>query len=83
MEIVYFCNMKQIKKYSSAHPARPRKYKVVFMLNEDEHKAVERYLVKYRITNKSRWYRETIISHILKNLEEDYPTLFNENEMRR
>jgi hypothetical protein len=53
------------------------------MLNEDEHKAVDRYLSKYKIENKSRWYRETIISHILKNLEEDYPTLFRENEMRR
>lgn len=53
------------------------------MVNEDEHKAIERYLGRYKISNKSRWFRETIISHILKNLEEDYPTLFNEYEMRR
>ena len=26
---------------------------------------------------------ETILSHILKTLEEDYPTLFKETEMRR
>ena len=35
------------------------------MVNEDEHKAIERYLGRYKISNKSRWFRETIISHIL------------------
>jgi hypothetical protein len=53
------------------------------MLNNEEYKTVERYLAKYKIANKSRWYRETILSHILKTLEEDYPTLFKETEMRR
>ena len=53
------------------------------MLNDDEYKTVQRYLDKYRIANKSRWYRETILSHIMRTLEEDYPTLFNENEMIR
>ncbi|WP_373457001.1 hypothetical protein [Parabacteroides sp. 52] len=53
------------------------------MLNEEEQKAVTRYLDRYKIKNKSRWYRETIMKHILKMMEEDYPTLFNENEMRR
>ena len=75
--------MTKIRKYSSPQPNRPRVYKVTFMLNDDEQKAVERYLAKYKIINKPRWYRETILSHILKTLEEDYPTLFNENEMRR
>lgn len=71
------------RKYSSPLPNHPRVHKVTFMLNDDEHKVVERYLARYKIINKSRWYRETILFHILKTLEEDYPTLFNENEMRR
>ena len=75
--------MVQIKKYSTATPLHPRIHKVTFMLNDEEQKAVDRYLAKYKIANKSRWYRETILTHILKTLEEDYPTLFNENEMRR
>ena len=66
--------MKEERKYSSAHPNHPRVHKVTFMLNDEEHKAVKRYLSRYKIENKSRWY---------KTLEEDYPTLFNENEMRR
>ena len=80
---MYLCVVKENRKYSAANPKRPRKYKVVNMVNEDDHKAIERYLGRYKISNKSRRFRETINSHILKNLEEDYPTLFNENEMRR
>lgn len=80
----YICKTMTLKrKYSSPQPNHPRVHKVTFMLNDDEQKAVERYLARYKIINKSRWYRETILSHILKTLEEDYPTLFNENEMRR
>jgi hypothetical protein len=60
-----------------------RIHRVAFNLNQDEYRTVERYLKKYEISNKSRWYRETILFHILKILEEDYPTLFKENEMRR
>jgi hypothetical protein len=60
-----------------------RVHRVAFKLNETEFKAVERYIGRYKITNRSRWYRETILLHILKTLEEDYPTLFNEHEMRR
>lgn len=71
--------MKEERKYSSAHPNHPRVHKVTFMLNDEEHKAVKRYLSRYKIENKSRWYRETILSHILKTLEEDYPTLLKGN----
>ena len=49
----------------------------------DEGTADTIYLKKYKITNRSRWYRETIIGHVLKSMEQDYPTLFEENEMRR
>ena len=41
------------------------------------------FLEKYKITNKSRWLRETILMFIHKNMEEDYPTLFGEHDMRR
>jgi hypothetical protein len=60
-----------------------REHRIVFMLNDMEHNAIVRYLSKYKITNKSNWYRSTILTHVWKMMEEDYPTLFNENEMRR
>jgi hypothetical protein len=75
--------MKKVRKYSPSVPDMPRTKKISFMLNEEEYKTINNYLLKYKITNRSRWYRETILSHILKILEQDYPTLFSENEMRR
>ncbi|MDL2322356.1 hypothetical protein LJC52_00020 [Bacteroidales bacterium OttesenSCG-928-A17] len=60
-----------------------RTNRISFMLNDEEFKTIENYLIKYKINNRSRWYRETIMTHILKVLEQDYPTLFGENEMRR
>ncbi|MDR1919820.1 MAG: hypothetical protein LBQ65_09280 [Tannerellaceae bacterium] len=67
----------------SSQTKQLRIHRVTFNLTSDEYKTVTRYIGKYKITNKSRWYRETILLHILKTLEADYPTLFKENEMRR
>lgn len=72
----------RIKRHLNSKP-KPRTKRVVFTLNDDEHDLIKFYLKKYKISNCSRWYRETIISHILKNMDQDYPTLFEENEMRR
>ena len=44
--------MREERKYSSAHPNHPRVHKVTFMLNDEEHKAVKRYLSRYKIENK-------------------------------
>lgn len=60
-----------------------RERRMSILLSEDEQQLIERYLVKYKITNKSRWLRETILLFIHKNMEEDYPTLFGEHDMRR
>jgi hypothetical protein len=54
-----------------------------FLVNADEKQTIENYLRKYKISNRSRWMRETLITFIIKNLDQDYPTLFNEQEMRR
>ena len=75
--------MKTKSKHPKQAPRSPRSNRISFMLNEEEYKTIESYLTKYKISNRSRWYRETILSHILKVLEKDYPTLFGENEMRR
>lgn len=62
-------------------PARTDRYS--FLVSQEEKNLIESYLKKYGIENHSRWMRETLISFILKNLDQDYPTLFNEQEMRR
>ena len=62
---------------------RPRTKKINCMVSQEEFELIEFYLKKYKITNRSRWFRQLMIGHILRNFEQDYPTLFNENEMRR
>lgn len=75
--------MKRTKKAKLAGRSSARCKKAVFLLNEEEYGLISFYLKKYKITNKSRWFRETILNYVLKNMEQDYPTLFEENEMRR
>lgn len=75
--------MAKKKKKKPIKPKVPRDKRVAFMLTADEQGAMDRYLDKYKIKNRSRWFRETLLGHILRVYEDDYPTLFSENEMRR
>lgn len=63
-------------------PPPQRKQRLVCLMSEKEMQIVERYLKKYRITNRSRWLRETVLGIIYQKLLDDYPTLFNENDMK-
>lgn len=75
---------KRDKKCAKASVTEPkRELRMTCLMSEDEQKIVDRYLEKYKITNKSRWLRETILMFVYKNMEEDYPTLFGEHDMRR
>lgn len=63
-------------------PARNKKnslrtHKCVFTLNDEENRALERYLEKYNVQNKSRFIRETLMLAVIKKFEEDHPTLFD------
>ena len=60
-----------------------RMHRVSFLMNEEEYRAVTNLLSKYKIKNRSNWLRMTILTHVFRVMGEDYPTLFNENEMRR
>ena len=75
---------KRSKKCLKMHvECTKRERRMSILLSDDEQQIVDRYLEKYKITNKSRWLRETILMFIHKNMEEDYPTLFGEHDMRR
>ncbi len=56
---------------------------MVCLLSEEEARIIDRYLKHYQITNKARWFRETVLTFIHQKMEEDYPTLFKEHDMRR
>lgn len=54
-----------------------RVHKHLFSLNDSENKALERFLIKYKVSNKSKFIRETLMQAILKRFDEDTPTLFD------
>jgi len=54
-----------------------RTHKYVFTLNEEENRALNRYVEKYKVQNRSRFIRETLMTTIIRKLEEDHPTLFD------
>ena len=68
---------KRDKTCAKATPEEPkREQRMVCLMSEEEQRIVDRYLEKYKIT-------KTILMFIHKNMEEDYPTLFGEHDMRR
>ena len=71
-----------MKKRRKSSRALPRTHRIAVMLNEEEYKTIYHYLAKYKITNKSRWFREVVMTSVIQRLSDDYPTLFSENEMR-
>ncbi|MBR6649341.1 MAG: hypothetical protein IKL29_08190 [Bacteroidaceae bacterium] len=60
-----------------------RNKRIVCLVSDEENRIIYEYLKRYKIENKSSWMRETILAFIYKITDEDYPTLFNEHEMRR
>jgi hypothetical protein len=53
-----------------------RLHKQTISFNEKEFKVIVQFIDKYKIKNKSKFFRESIIATILQKLEDDYPTLF-------
>ncbi|MBR5892217.1 MAG: hypothetical protein IKZ37_01060 [Bacteroidaceae bacterium] len=74
---------KSAPKATTALKKTVRTKRIVCLVSDEEDRIIEEYLKKYKIGNKSSWMRETILAFIYRNLDEDYPTLFNEHEMRR
>jgi hypothetical protein len=69
-------------KRKSVKKRKPRIYRINLMFNEDEYKAIERYLKKYGINIRSKWCRGIIMAEIWQKMSNDYPALFREEEMK-
>jgi len=54
----------------------PRINKVTILLNDAEQRALDRFCDQYHVENRSKMIRETLIRAILKQMDEDNPTLF-------
>ena len=56
---------------------QPREYRISILLNEKEQKMLDKFCEKYGVSNRSRLIRDTLMRAILKQLENDQPTLFD------
>ena len=67
------------KKKKTPPPKRNslRTHRHICTLNDEENKMLNRYFSKYKIQNKSKFIRETLMIAIIRKLEEDQPTLFD------
>jgi hypothetical protein len=54
-----------------------RTHRHLFTLNDEENKALNRYISKYNVSNKSKFIRETLMFAILRKFDNDHPTLFD------
>ncbi|MBE9511336.1 MAG: hypothetical protein IMY71_10680 [Bacteroidetes bacterium] len=50
------------------------------MFNNRELGVLKAYCAKYKIINRSKFMREAIITTVLKKLDDDYPTLWDDGE---
>lgn len=55
-----------------------RVHRQSLMFNKREMRAINRYCARYKVANKSKFMRETIITTIIKKFDEDYPSLFED-----
>ena len=78
-------NFVQIKKKIMAKKKTPpppkrnslRTHRHICTLNDEENRALNRYMAKYKVQNKSKFIRETLMIAIIRKLELDHPTLFD------
>lgn len=69
--------MAKKKTISLSERKNLRTHKHYLTLNDEENKALNRYLAKYKVANKSKFFRETLMLAIIRRFEEDAPTLFD------
>ncbi|MDR1226979.1 MAG: hypothetical protein LBK47_08810 [Prevotellaceae bacterium] len=55
---------------------RKRVHRRVITFNHEENTVIENFMRKYGIQNRSKFFREAIITTILQKMEQDHPTLF-------
>lgn len=71
--------MTGIKKAEADKERRERLKRVhrkTIMFNNDEYKMIEGFCKRYGIKNRTKLFREAIMSAILQKMEQDHPKLF-------
>lgn len=60
-----------------------RRHRLTIQLNDPEIEALELYCKKYKVKNRSAFVRESIMRVVMNRFLEDYPTLFEKQELDR
>jgi len=50
--------------------------------NSRELSAINQYCKQFRVTNKAKFMRETIITEVLRKFDENYPTLWDDAQLK-
>ena len=53
-----------------------RRHRQVIYLNDSEMAAIDQYCEKFRVAAKTVHFREAIMEKVLKELDDNHPTLF-------
>ena len=53
-----------------------RRYRKTILFNEKELSLINQFCEKYSVKNKSAFVRNIVISHILEQMDDNYPRLF-------
>jgi len=71
------------KRSSSKSPVSPqrreqltRNHRKTILFNDKELSVIDAYCAKYKIRSKSAFIRNAVLSHIMKEMDENYPKLF-------
>lgn len=57
----------------------PRTERVTILLSEEESKMLDYYVKKYRHSSRSGFLRRLVMTHVVRELNANYPTLFDQN----
>ncbi len=57
----------------------PRTQKVTVLFSEEEYKMLNYYVKKYKIKSRSAFVRSIVMTHVLGELNANYPTLFDQD----
>lgn len=64
-------------------PRLRRTHKITVQFNDYEAEAFDRYCKRYKIANRAKVVREAIISRVFDDIDRNYPTLFDKEELEK
>lgn len=70
-----------MRRRKSKEPSLRRESPQTIRFNTREISAINQYCDKFKVKNKAKFMREAIISEVLKKFDENYPTLWDDQQL--